>query len=126
MPEPKSNGIVDLEARIQAKRLEEFSQTLDGFYDEANSISAEYFELMQVDPDTAISRISEYLDRVRNIGGNRAFVEAVAGGPNYDWTGTILEIAALRYGEADHATRRRILEDHLGLYDKLNYIYAQD
>ncbi len=78
------------------------------------------------DPSDAIKRLPDFLNKARNINPERSFVEAVAGGPNHDWTAPMLDIIGMVYPSMDKELRKKGLLQCLGFLDMLNYFNSQD
>lgn len=62
----------------------------------AKKIAEDFSQLMVNNPSLAIQELPDFLKKVRDINKHRAY-EAVAGGPNHDWTGPILDIIGIMY-----------------------------
>ena len=74
---------------------------LKGFNAQATSTASFYHDLAKTSPTTALQRFSSALEVVRNANPNRALVEAIATGPNPDWTGPMLKIMGHIYPNLD-------------------------
>lgn len=94
----------------------------------ANEVANSYLQLMLENPILAIRQLPKFIEQARDIneGGARGFVEAVAGGPNYDWTAPMLDIIGIVYPELDKESRKEGLLGCLGFLDRLNYFNSQN
>ena len=104
----------------------DIAPNIEEIYGRAGKIINEYAELMEKNPERALANLNQYLDKVRRVNPNRAFIESIAGGPNQDWIGPILDIAASNYEQGNMETRELILRSHFDFLDNLNYTYAQN
>ena len=83
-------------------------------------------DLFLEDTDKAIASLHGFLEEVRDINTDRAFVEAAAGGPNHDWTVPVLNVVGLMYPSLQKPVRERALLSVLDYLDGLNYFYSQN
>ncbi|OGI24940.1 MAG: hypothetical protein A3J76_03810 [Candidatus Moranbacteria bacterium RBG_13_45_13] len=96
-------------------------------YKEAASIIRELDDIMVNNPKEGIRRLPEFFGEIRAVlGKDQAFVEAVAGGPNPHWTGSILDVLGFVYPELTTELRQEALLICFSFLDKLNYLIAQD
>lgn len=94
--------------------------------EEADSIAQEYYELMQNDPITAIEQLPKFIGRARNVNEDAAFVEAIAGGPNHEWTAPMLDILGIMYPSLERDVREKGLRKCFKYLDSLRYDYSQN
>jgi len=99
---------------------------LKGFNTQATSTASFYHDLAKTSPTTALQRFSSALEVVRNANPNRALVEAIATGPNPDWTGPMLKIMGHIYPNLDKDTRKIALVKSLNFLDSLRCGVAQE
>jgi len=118
--------VVDFQGRLNKKRIDQFMAKLDGIYGLAADIAAEFSELLAQNPLEAIEKLPEFIDRTRDINENRAYVEAVAGGPNQDWSGPLLGLVGTVYPDLTKEEWVVALRKVLDFLDRQNYINAQD
>lgn len=110
----------------QHKRLaNSITKAFGGMYEQAADVAHEYATLMSQDPRAAILQLPVYLNRARDINPERSFVEAVANGPNPDWTAPMLDIIGVAYPTLDKETRKEALLQCLGFLNGLRYDYSQ-
>lgn len=83
-------------------------------------------ELMCRDPRQGIRRLPEFMERIRDVNSDRAFVEAVAGGPNPHWTGSLLDVLSMIYPEVDRDLQVEALTTCLYFLDRQNYFTSQE
>jgi len=118
--------IINFEEALRRKSFDRaLSQMIDTSsraYDVANS----YYQLMQKSPSIAIDKLDEFMEKVRDINPERCFVEAVAGGPNHDWTAPMLDIVGIMYPTLDRELRTKSLIKCMSFLDGLRYDYSQN
>jgi len=118
--------ILDYHTGRRKQFIDKVMSALDSNYDNAASIAQEYYELMQNDPLHAIEKLGHFINRARNVNEDAAFVEAVAGGPNHDWTAPMLDILGMMYPTLARDVREKGLRRCLKFLDSLRYDYAQN
>ncbi len=91
----------------------------------AEEIAQDYFTLITRDPVQAIHRLPEFIERTRDINPSRAY-ESMAGGPNQDWIGPLLDILGIVYPELEKSVREYGLRQCLNYFDGLRSDYAQN
>lgn len=104
-------------------RIRDEMRTMD---QQAADITANYDEQVRIDPEGAIKRLKSALEVVRNVVRDRAFVEAIASGPNPEYTGSILQLAGRVYPTLDKEARKIVLSCCLTFLDSLRYGVSQE
>ena len=94
-------------------------------YNKANNLTQEYYQLMLNDPDKGIEELPNFLRGVRKINPEPA-LESMAGGPNHDWTGPMLNIIGIVYPILKIENREKALVKCLDFLDGLRYDYSQN
>lgn len=92
-------------------------------YQSAGGIQQEYAALATADPLIAIGRLPEFLERARDI--NPPGIEALAGGPNQDWTVPMLNIVGTLYPSLSREQRQQALGFCLSYLDKIEFHSSQ-
>jgi hypothetical protein len=118
--------ILDYHEGRRKQFVDRMMSSLDSQYDDASSIAQEYYELMQSDPNSAIERLGEFINRARNLNEDAAFVEAIAGGPNHDWTAPMLDIIGTVYPLLERNVREKGLRKCFNFLGHLRCDYSQN
>lgn len=117
--------LLDFNKAYQERKAREPVSTLSVMYRKARDLADSYHKLMSENPEQAIDRLPEFIKKVRNINPDRA-IEALAGGPNTDWTAPILNILGTVYPELDRDVREKGLIQCLSFFENLNIDYSKD
>jgi len=118
--------IINLEKKLSERLANRFLRTLTGMNTNAKEIAGRYYNLMLENPEFAIENLPEFIESVRDINPNRSYVEAVAGGPNHDWTAPMLDIIGVMYPSLDRNLRKKALSKCFNFLDFLNYFESQN
>ena len=97
-------------------------------YEDAQQFAESYQAKMQENPGEALAMLETYIEESRRPGPNRehrAFVEAVAGGPNPDYIVPIINVVGETYSGLDPEQRQAAGTVILKHLDELNFINAQ-
>lgn len=99
---------------------------LEGMYQGAGEVVGEYRTLIEQNPFQGVMQLSSFLKRVREKMSpeGRAW-ETIAGGPNPDTTGPILDAAGIFYETFNRQEREQVLRKILSFLDGLKNIYAE-
>jgi len=123
--------IFDFEEEVQKRRqgncVDAVIAQMSSTYRHAGNIVGEFEEVMRKDIRGAIKQLPRFLDRIRsdvNPGGRA--IEALAGGPNHDWTIPLLNIVGTAYPNLDRDTRHEALKVCINFLDHLKYNYSQN
>lgn len=122
----ESAKIIDFNEERRKRSIKEIIDSLDELYDKASIIKREFADLVYENPEQAINRLPEYLERIRDVNPNRSFVEATCWGPNPDWTGELLDIVSVAYSGLSRELRGKLLKECLSFIDHLNFLMAQE
>lgn len=106
--------------------IDKLSLLLSEHEEQAKEIAHNFYDLMLKDTDSAIKKTREFIEKARNIGSDRAFVEAVAGGPDQNMIAPVLNIFELVYPVLPKESRKIALYQIIDYLDFLNYFNAQD
>jgi len=117
---------INLQEEIQKKLFNKIVSGIGAENNAAHDAANEYCQLMCKDPSTAIKRLPEFMERVRDLNPERYFVEAVAGGPNHNWTGPMLDIVGTVYSALDRDTRKEGLLQCMNFLNHLRSDYSQN
>ena len=117
--------LLDFEKPFRGRMISRMMNQLGTMYQRAGSIADEYGALMMKNPGEAIDRLPEFIDKVRDVNPVRAY-EAMAGGPNHDWTGPMLNILGIVYPVLKKDAREKGLRHCMNFLDGLNYSNSQD
>lgn len=117
--------ILDFEKAYRERMIDRLMNQFGTMYQQAGVVADDYFKLMLENPEEAIRKMPEFIDRARDINPVRAY-EAMAGGPNHDWTGPMLDILGTVYPELERNTREKGLRQCMNFLDGLNYFNSQD
>lgn len=112
----------------QRKRVSRAITTnLKDQYGRAGVVAEEFAEVLSEDPLNSIRLLPSFLARARGVVRDRAFVEAIAGGPNPDFTAPIINLVGVIYPGLPRDARREALSLVLnGFLDTLNSRYASE
>lgn len=117
--------LLQFEAFARKKKIDQWMEVMGGWWEKADQVAEEYRGLITTDPKLAIKQLPDFLDKARDINPERSFVEAVAGGPNPDWTAPLIDIIGAVYPSLDKQTRKEALSVSLNFLDVLNYFNSQ-
>lgn len=92
---------------------------------EASGIASDFFQLMLKDPKKGVLEISDFIDKIRDINPERAFVEAVAGGPAAEYTVQAINILGIFYPSLEKDIRKDGLIKTISFLSRLNYETSQ-
>lgn len=118
--------IISLEEKKDEKKIKKLLDGLFRKYTEGQPIVDEYYDRLMNDPIEAIDALEDFIKRTRDINPERAYVEAVAGGPNHSWSGPILDVLGIIYSSLDKELRGVALKKVLSFLDGLRYDNSQD
>src|SRR3989338_7993034 len=114
--------LLDFEKAYHERAVSKLMNQLGTMYQQANGVANDYYQLMLENPEEAIQRLPEFIERARDINPVRAY-EAMAGGPNQDWIGPLFNIVGTIYPELDRTAREQGLRQCMNFLDGLNYLY---
>ena len=117
--------ILSYESKLRERIIEGLIEQIGNKNRQASDVVDSFYTLMMDDPISAINKLTSYIEQARDVNENRAFVEAIAGGPNHDWTGPILDIFGIAYPSLKREARTKGLEKILNFLDGLNYFNSQ-
>lgn len=117
--------LLDFEKASRERMIGKLVSQCGMMYQQAGVVVDEYLTLMSQNPKEAIRRMPKFIDRVRDVNPVRAY-EAMAGGPNQDWTGPLLDTLGIVYPQLEKDTREEGLRQCLNFLDGLNYVNSQD
>jgi hypothetical protein len=103
-----------------------FLEVINCWYDNAKEIEVEFRTLVENDFEKGLDEFFKYLNKARDLNPNRSYAEAMAGGPNHDWTGPIISALGDIYPKLDKEKRLLALQRVLGFFDRLNYMYVHN
>jgi len=109
--------VVDLSVKLRERSISKTIADMKKSYGLAEDIVQEYAELMLRSPSKALQKLPEFIKNSRGINRDRAFIEAIAGGPNHDWTGPLLNIVGSLYPLLNRADRELGLRQCLDFLD---------
>ena len=117
--------ILSYENKLQERIIDGLIGQIESKNQEALDIANSYYKLMMDDPISAINELTSYIEQARNVNESRAFLEAIAGGPNHDWTGPMLDIIGIVYPSLEREARTNGLKKSLNFLNGLNYFNSQ-
>ncbi len=117
--------LLDFEKAYRERMVSKLMNQLGTMYQQANGVANDYYQLILKNPEEAIQRLPEFIERARDINPVRAY-EAMAGGPNHDWTGPMLDILGIVYPELEKDAREKGLRQCMNFLDGLNSFYSQN
>lgn len=117
--------LLDFEKAFRERMIGRLMNQFGTMYQQAGVVADDYFKLMLERPEEAIRRMPEFIDRARDTNPVRAY-ESMAGGPNHDWTGPLLDILGIVYPTLDRKARENGLRQCMNFLDGLNYAYSQN
>lgn len=121
------NNVLQLKDHITQRIVTKLIGQIGDQYKAASSIIKELDEVMVNNPKKGIRRLPEFFEKIRGVlGKDQAFVEAVAGGPNPHWTGSVLDVLGFIYPELTRELQQEALLVCFSFLDRLNYLVAQD
>jgi len=120
-----SRSIINLQKKKDEKKIRNLLGNLLKLNIEGQAVIEEYYEKLMNDPIDAIEELQAYIDQTRAINPDRAFVEAVAGGPNHSWSGPIIDLIGIIYSSLTREEREQVLRNILGFLDGLNSLNSQ-
>ncbi|MEK7605302.1 MAG: hypothetical protein AAB478_02130 [Patescibacteria group bacterium] len=115
----------DFEAFQNRRAWKKVGLDIGRMNERATEVADDYRALVTADPLTGIDKLGLFLEEMRDINPNRSFVEAVAAGPNPEWTGQLLALLGTRYSYLDRDTRSVVLTKGLGFLDRQRYDISQ-
>ena len=115
-------NIQDFTGRKSAERV--FGE-ITGLYAKAKLVIEEFNSFMENDPVSGIKMLPEFVEKIRNVNPEPGY-ESLAGGPNTDWTGPILNILGAYYPTLDRTVRKQGLILAMDFLDRLSYDQSQD
>ncbi|MBU1202354.1 MAG: hypothetical protein KJ583_06555 [Nanoarchaeota archaeon] len=118
--------IIDIQDVCREKLLDKLISGFEKLNKNASVIIDEYYRLVLENPLEAVEKLPFFIDKVRNVNPNNSFVEAVAGGPNHDWTAPMLDTLGIIYPTLERSVREVGLIKSLSFLDELNYFNAQN
>ena len=113
--------LLDFEKPFRERMVGKLAAQLGTMYQQAGKIAAEYQQLMLEQPEEAITKLPQFIDRARCINNNKSY-EAYTGGPNHDWTGLMLDVLGTVYPELERRAREKGLKQCLKFLDELSYL----
>ena len=119
-------NILNIEDARQKRVFQRLMQTFAEQYQQGSVIIQEYAVKMLKEPVSAIEEVTQYLNRVRQISPDYAFVESIAGGPNHDLTTPILNLIGAVYPDLEREHRQLALRKCMNYLDGLKYTYSQN
>ncbi len=117
--------LLDFEKAYRERMIGRLMNQFGTMYQQAEIVADDYFKLMLENPEEAIRKMPEFIDRARNINPVRAY-EAMTGGPNHDWTGPMLDILGVVYSGLGKDVREKGLRQCMNFLDGLNSFYSQN
>ena len=96
---------------------------VESMYRQAREVADEYYQLMLENPEEAIQKLPEFIDKAR---GSTKGYDSMAGGPNHDWTSHMLDILGIVYPGLERDMRENGLKRCMNFLDGLNYVNSQD
>lgn len=119
-------AIVHAEQSFRQKQTERLIQDLSELYGNAGDNWNQFVAVAEVNLSEAIRCMPEFIDRARNVNPNRAFGEALAGGPNPDWIVLLMNVLGDYYEYLERDEREQVLRHCLKYFDGLNFLYSQN
>lgn len=116
--------LIDINPLLQKQRICQIINEMENMYGKAGEIMHEYTSLMQRDFSEGLKQFPSFLYKVRNI--NNLSYEALAGGPNHDWTCPLINIVGNLYSILKEEERTRAAKIVLNYLDGINSDYAQN
>lgn len=109
------------------ERLVEKIVSILGEMDEkaGNIVNSFYLRIME-NPLSAVEELHCFISKARNINPGGMVGEAYAGGPNYDWTGPVIDMLGTIYPLLEKEVRKKGLLETLSFLDGLNYFNSQN
>lgn len=117
--------LLNFEKAYRERMVSRLMGQFEAMEQQASGVSNDYYQLMLENPEEAIQRLPEFIDKARDVNPVRAY-EAMAGGPNHDWTGPMLDIVGIVYPTLRREAREKGLRQCLNFLDGLNYFNSQD
>lgn len=117
--------LLDFEKPFRERMIGKLMDQFGTMYQQAETVASNYFNLMLVNPEEALERLPEYIEKARDVNPVRAY-EAMAGGPNHDWTAPMLNILGIVYPTLERPVREKGLRHCMNFLDGLNYVYSQN
>lgn len=119
------DNIVSIEKGKQIRNVNKFISELGKMFENAENVYEEYKKLIEERPEEAVSKLFEYVEKIRDCSGPR-WIETVAGGPCHDWVSPLINLSTEFYSEMDKENREKFLGKVLNYFDGLNYVYVQN
>ncbi len=120
-------NLIDIQHVLRKQHVEALVQEIRDLYSLAGDVWRDFVGLVEKDLTEAIRQLPDFIERARDVNGpDRAFVEAVAGGPNHDWIVPLFNVIGVHYPMLDRDLRGLFLRHCLNYLDHLNYIYSQN
>lgn len=116
--------LIDLCVIRRERAAKQIFSQLGGLYTEASNVIEEYARLMQHNPKNAIERLPEFIKKALDVNPEPAYA-AMAGGPNQDWTGPLLDLIGSIYPTLSREQREFALKKVFCFLDFQNYDNAQ-
>lgn len=124
--EANGSKLLDFEKPYRERVINSIVNEIGSWNKNADQIGEVYAKLMNENPRQAIRDLSKFIDQARDINPERSFVEAIAGGPNHDWTAPMLDIVGTVYPSLEKDVRKEALHNCLDFLDGLRYDYSQN
>jgi hypothetical protein len=118
--------IIHAEKSFRERQIDKLIRGLADLYDDATDNWTTFAVLAGKNLPEAIKRLPEFIKRARDTNPNRAFVEAVAGGPNQDWIVPLMNVLGECYESLERNEREQIVRHCLNYFGGLNYLYSQN
>lgn len=118
--------LLSFEEGVKKRWVKHVMNGLDAAYEKAGENADSFRQLLLDNPGEGIAQFPTFLRKARDINPNAAFVEAVAGGPNHDWTAPIIDSVGIIYPELSVENRTRSLQMIMSYLDSLRYDYSQN
>lgn len=106
--------------------IEGLLQSLEAIYQTGREIAETYSTLMYKDSLSAIKLFPQFVHQAKNINPNSSFVECVAGGPNHEIIGPILQVVGEVYPTLEKNIQKEALIKVTDYLVRLNSFYAQN
>lgn len=115
--------VIDAEKIFLERRVQRVINGIGDMYQQAGEVASAYYQLMLAKPEEAIQRFPEFMEKARGV--NPGIGEAMAGGPNHDWTAPIINIVGIIYSAQERNIRKNILQQCMNFLDGINYLNSQ-